>query len=578
MLAFFWLPRAVALAVAFFLSGSAIAQAATALSQNDDDSVLADDINPKPNIVLIVAEDMSPRVGAYGDPVAQTPNIDALATRGVRYQNVFTAAGVCAPSRSALITGVYPISMGTHQMRTSQGVADTAIKSYEAAPPEDVKAFPELLRKAGYATANFAKKDYQFGDPFTIWDSHTGNFMSPVDPAIWRQLPAGKPFFAMINLMATHESRLVSDDAEIAEAWAPMFDKIKQDRADNFAKVTDPADVVVPPIYPDTAVVRRSIAQHYDNIHHMDEQVGEVIAALEEDGLLESTIVVWTTDHGDAFPRAKRSIYDSGLHVPMVVRYPDEHSAGTQNTQLVSFVDLAPTILGWAGAEVPEFIQGSNFEAGVVREYIFAARDRMDATVDRMRAVRDSRYKYVRNLMPELSYFRPLLFRDMFPIMRELWRESESKEMPEVRRYYFDANRPMEELYDLESDPWEINNLAADPTYAAIRKRLSDALEAHIAEVGDMGEIPEYDMVVKMWGGETQPVTAAPVVEFSAVYNDEKQLTVTGAVGASIGYRINDGPWLLYSQPVIVKAGSQVEVKAQRYGFQISEVISLIAP
>ena len=231
--------------------------------------------NP-PNIVLILAEDLSPRVGAFGDTLAKTPNIDALADDGVRFTQVFSASGVCAPNRSALITGVYPQSLGTQHMRTAN-------RDYEAVPPAVVKAFPELLRRAGYATANTAKTDYQFGEPFTIWDVNEGNFALPPDLAVWRKLHAGKPFFAMINLMSTHESRLATLETEGQGTFGSVIKALALVREATVSEVTDPADVSVPDYYPDTPQVRESIAQHYDNIHYMDGQVGEIVANLRAD-------------------------------------------------------------------------------------------------------------------------------------------------------------------------------------------------------------------------------------------------------------------------------------------------------
>ena len=224
---------------------------------------IAPSATAQPNIVLIVAEDLSPRVGAFGDAVAQTPNIDALAEQGVRYTRVFSASGVCAPNRSALITGVYPQTLGTQHMRTVN-------RNYEAVPPANVKAFPELLRQAGYVTGNTAKTDYQFGEPFTVWDINHGNFALPPDLALWRQLPRDKPFFAMINLMSTHESRLATLDTKGQGAFGPVIAGLALARAAMVSEVTDPADVSVPDYYPDVPLVRESIAQHYDNIHYMD--------------------------------------------------------------------------------------------------------------------------------------------------------------------------------------------------------------------------------------------------------------------------------------------------------------------
>ena len=360
----------------------------------------------RPNLLLIVAEDMSSRVGAFGDLVAKTPAIDALAAEGVRFVNAFTASGVCAPSRSALIIGVYPQSMGTHQMRTTN-------LGYLAVPPADVKAFPELLRRVGYATANTVKTDYQFGEPFTVWDANVGDYFSAEDLALWRHLPVDRPWFAMVNLINTHESRLVSANTRGEGQWQGFVEDVRKFRAANILPVTDPADVVVPPYYPDVPAVRASIAQHYDNIHFHGRSG-------RADSWPTSKPTAWPTAllccgpriTEMVFPRAKRSVYDSGLRVPLVVRYPDGRDRGRVDQRMVSFVDLAPTLLHLAGVEAPAFMQGRNFlSAEAPREYVFAARDRMDRVPDRVRAVRDARFKYIRNYMPELAYFRPLTFR-----------------------------------------------------------------------------------------------------------------------------------------------------------------------
>ena len=483
-----------------------------------------------PNIVLIVAEDLSPRVGAFGDAVAQTPNIDALANDGVRFTQVFSASGVCAPNRSALITGVYPQSLGTQHMRTTN-------RDYEAVPPAAVKAFPELLRQAGYATANTAKTDYQFGEPFTIWDVNEGNFALPPDLAVWRQLPAGKPFFAMINLMSTHESRLATLETEGQGTFGSVIKALALAREATVSEVTDPADVSVPAYYPDTPQVRESIAQHYDNIHYMDEQVGEVVANLRADGLLGSTVVIWTTDHGDGLPRAKRAVYDSGLHIPLILRWPDKTGAGQVDRRLVSVIDLAPSILQLAGIEVPAFVQGqAMLNTALTQDYVFAGRDRMDAVPDHVRAVRDQRYKYIRNYQADLPYFRPLAFRDMFPVMQVLWQGNSAGTLSKEQRLYFAAPRPLEELYDTVRDPQEVVNLADEPKHAQTLLRLRDAMDAWIIRVGDKSSEDEGRMIEAMWPGGQQPVTQAPVIDMW-----DKQVLITSATpGASIAYRIED--------------------------------------
>lgn len=539
---------------------------------------LADDqlVTQRPNILLIVAEDMSPRLGSFGDNLAKTPAIDALAREGIRFDHAYTVSGVCAPSRSSLITGVYATSMGTHQMRTSQGVVGSDIESYEAVPPPSVKAFPELLRASGYSTANFAKKDYQFGDPFTIWDLHAGGFFGPIDTALWRKLPDGKPWFVMMNLMSTHESRLVDPQAEYPEQWSGFVRAVAKERAATVAPVTAPEAIRVPAYFPDTKKVRASIAQHYDNIHFMDSQVAAILSALEEDGLADDTIVIWTTDHGDAFPRAKRAVYESGVHVPLVLRYPDGAGAGSVESRLVSFVDIAPSILSMAGVSVPTFIQGRDMFAGEPRDYVFSARDRMDATFDRVRAVRDERYRLVENFAPELAYFRPLVFRDMFPIMQELWRTREAGLLNTAQQYWFSEPRPRYELYDVLSDPDEVVNLAGRAELAEVQSRLIAALNKWRDRVGDLGEMSELDMVKSMWGGDEQPVTATPRVITQPQDSGNIEVVLEGITpGSSLGYRLDEGPWKLYTKPFVVSGDRAVEAKAIRYGYSESPSVTV---
>ena len=542
--------------------------------------VVAVSATAQPNIVLIVAEDMSSRVGAFGDAVAQTPNIDALADQGVRYTQVFSASGVCAPNRSALITGVYPQALGTQHMRTVN-------RDYEAVPPVSVKAFPELLRRAGYVTGNTAKTDYQFGEPFTVWDINHGNFALPPDLALWRQLPRDKPFFAMINLMSTHESRLATLDTKGQGAFGPVIAGLALARAAMVSEVTDPADVSVPDYYPDVPLVRESIAQHYDNIHYMDAQVGEIMANLRADKLLDSTVVIWLTDHGDGLPRAKRSVYDSGLHIPMVIRSQQGKEAGGIDTRLISIVDLAPSILQLAGVPVPDFVQGQSMLDGEkVRDYVFAGRDRMDQVPDRVRAVRDQRYKYLRNYRSELPYFRPLAFRDMFPVMQALWAGNEAGSLSDQQQFYFVSPRPLEELYDTLHDPHELVNLAGRPEHARTLRRMRGAMDDWLARVGDKGAVDESDMIESMWPGGRQPVTAEP-----RIVSENRRLYMTSSTpGASIAYRVRasgaeglfarEGRWQLYTEPVLWQPenpSTQIEAKAIRYGYAESAVISFSA-
>lgn len=396
----------------------------------------------RPNIVLIVVEDLSPRVGAFGDPVAQTPHLDRLAGEGVRFTNVFTSAGVCAPSRAALITGMHQASIGAQHMRTASFVWDASRSGYEAVPPPTVKAFPEYLRASGYFTVNNVRTDYQFGEPFTIWDE-TG------PEATWTHRAADQPFFAMYSQTITHESRLFAPDnvsgAEGISHHPDIWAYVAQRRGEAFVRRTDPAAVSVPPYYPDTPAVRADIARQYDNVQIMDAWVGERMEELRRAGVLDNTIVIWTTDHGDGLPRGKRSLYDSGLRVPMIVRFPDGRGAGTIDERMISFVDLAPTILSLANAPRQPLMQGEDFFSAAFRghAYVFAARDRFDAVYfDKSRAVRSGDFKYIRNYNLDVPFYGDIPYRDNNATMRELRRMHSEGTLNAQQSGYFKTPRP----------------------------------------------------------------------------------------------------------------------------------------
>ncbi len=534
------------------------------------------------NIVLMVVEDLSPRIGAFGDRIARTPNLDRLAAEGVRFTNVFTTAGVCAPSRAALITGMHQSSIGAQNMRTSAFVwPGSDRRGYEATPPPYVKAFPEYMRAAGYFAVNNSKTDYQFGNPFTVWDENGPD-------ADWRDRPEGAPFFAMFSFNLTHESALFQPGATNAagEAVAPNAVLAESQRR-LLNHRTPPRDVEVPPYYPDTQAVREEIARQYDNVQLMDVWVGERMRQLEQAGLLENTIVIWTSDHGDGLPRAKRSLYDSGLKVPMIVRLPDGRGAGSVDGGLISFIDLAPTLLALAGVDVPSHLKGRNILDRRLPDqtYVFAGRDRFDEVyVDHSRAVRSRTFKYIRNDLPDVPFYGDIPFRDNLATMREMRRLLAEGKLSPLQARYFATPRPTEELYDLAEDPHEVNNLAGDPRHADDRLRLRQALERWQADTPDLGAIPERDMVERlMWPGGVQPLTGAPFIR--SVLDPTGKLTVelqslTG--GASLGYRVNAknaaAPWALYVRPFDVRPGDRVEAKAIRYGYRESAISETTVP
>jgi len=531
----------------------------------------------RPNILLLVAEDLGPRIGAFGDPVAVTPRIDQLAREGTRYTRVFTTSGVCAPSRAALLTGVHAITTGSQHMRTSD-------KGYQSVPPPELKAFPELLRAAGYATFTDFKLDYQFSGtrngsgPFTIWDEEGSG-------AHWRELDGERPFFGLINFLETHESGIFPRPALPRSGPHAYMQLIHLWLHWGHEDVVHPEQVSLPPYYPDTALVRSDMARHYNNVHRMDERVGEILDQLEADGLLDSTVVIWTSDHGDGLPRAKRELFDSGIHVPLIIRWPPtlrppELEPGGEDERLLSFVDLAPTILALAGVPRPGWIDGSVFagpQSAAQRRYVFASKDRIDEMPDRQRAVRDGRYKYIRTYHPGTPGAAHTPWRDVQDTMRELWAYHNRGELEGAAALWFEP-RPKESLYDTWSDPHEVRDLARNPEARPTLERLRAALDAWLAQRVDWGDVSEDEMVAVMWPGGAQPITGDPRIELLGS-EPPRQVRISATTpGSSLGYRLGDDDWRLYTRPFAAPPGVRIEAKAVRYGWAESGTVWAAAP
>ena len=441
----------------------------------------------RPNIVWLVLDDASLELGSYGDPQARTPHMDRLAREGMRFTNAFTHAPVCAPSRSGLITGMYPTTTGAHHMR-----------SQLINPPE---TFTALLRRAGYYVDWPGKTDFNFapirasaeGGARPVDQVPEGAFDSRQD---WTRKDAPlprAPFFAYFNIGVTHESQIRAEPEKFAQLTARLK---PEDRH-------DPAKVPVPPYYPDAPEVRQDIAHYYDLMTAADYIVGDILQRLEEQKVADHTIVILFSDHGRGMPRAKRWLYDSGIHVPLIIRWPGKLKPGSINTDLVSFVDFAPTMLKLAGGAIPARMQGQFFldpmsATGVAtnkRHYVYAARDRMDEAVDRIRAVRDQRFKYIRNFYPEIPYAQPIAYNEENPTMKAWRRLNAEGKLTGAAQLFFAPTKPKEELYDTEADPFEVNNLAADQKYQEVLGRMRKALEDWIVATKDMGAMPEEEMI-----------------------------------------------------------------------------------
>ena len=495
----------------------------------------------RPNILWISCEDISPSLGCYGDKYSTSPNIDGLAAQGVVFRRCFSHAGVCAVARSGLITGVYPVSIGSQHMRS------------RIVPPPNVRCFTEYLRAAGYYCTNRSKTDYNFEPPLTAWDE------SGRKSTDWSGRAKGQPFFSVINLTVSHESKIRA-----------KFDKL----------IHDPDGVSLPPYIPDTPAARRDRARYYDIITLMDTQVGRILARLKADGLDKNTIVMFWGDHGEGLPRGKRWIYDSGIHVPLVVRWPGQIQPGTTRDDLVCFLDFPATALSLAGVTPPGHMHGQVIlgqHTAEPRRYLFAHRDRMDEAYDLIRAVRDQRYKYIRNLMPGRTRAQNIDYMNKMPTMIDMRRLNAAGKLGTVAlRQYFEPTKPDEELYDLDSDPFEVKNLASDPAHAAALKRLRGELENWQDKIGDQGLVPEALLVEAMRPGNRYESTADPVISIGKPTGDAGVRVTIGSEtpGASIAYAIGGGnrpKWQLYSRPLSVPKGTQLRAVACRIGYRNSQ-------
>ncbi len=536
----------------------------------------------KPNILWLVTEDMGHYIPPFGDSTIVTPNLNRLAAEGIRYPNFFSPSGVCAPSRAAITTGMYPSGIGANHMRTNQFMRITGLPAYEAVPPPETKMVSELLREQGYYCTNNVKGDYQFNAPVTAWDDYSWY-------GHWRNRAEGQPFFSIMNFTQTHESCLFEPYAFRKEeqrhyASGDTTYIVSRERSETDVKIHVPKDMdfKIPPYLPDTDIVQRDMWKLYNNIIEMDRQVGAVLKQLEEDGLLENTIIFFYGDHGGPLPRQKRLIYDSGLRTPLMVRFPNKQKAGTQDDQLLSFVDLAPTLLSLTGQEPKDYMDGRAFLGAFAneeeRKYIHAAADRFDEVTDAIRAVRDERFKYIRNYRPEQPYYLPLGYRERIPTMQELLRLNDKGELNEAQALWFRKTKDKEELYDCLNDPHELHNLADDPKYKGKLDELRSEMDRWLTEIGDTPNLPERELITALWDGKEQkPMTQNPTVRQTA----DSLFVDCGTKGASIGYKLikkghaTPKSWSVYNEPLPVTKSDSIVVQAHRIGYEPSETLTL---
>ncbi len=529
-----------------------------------------DKVETRYNFLFITNEDISPYLSFYGDSTAHTPNLDKLAKSSLIFDNAFTPVGVCAPSRSCIATGMYPISIGTHNMRTGQdytgwgnriyndiGLKDPAgnkVIQYAVVVPPEVKVFTKFLREAGYYCTNRFKTDMQFATPMSAFDENS-------QKAHYKHRKPDQPFFSIFNSLTTHESKI----------WVYAKDSLR----------IDPEKVKLPSYFPDNPIVRTDVARNYSNIELFDKEVGNLLDELKKEGLLDKTIIFYFSDHGGPLPRGKRAIYDSGLRSPFMIRFPKGLHKG-RTDRLISFADIAPTVLSLAGIKPPDYIQGRAFLGKYEekeRNYVYGSRDRFDEIYDRVRSIRNKKYLLIRNYYTEIPRYHDIAYRKKIPMMRELLKLRDEKKLNKEQMLWFESPIPEYELYDVINDPEQVHNLSGKEEYQNIIKEMAVKLDSFLKAVDDKGKIPEGELLKKMWPGLKQPLTLEPEIDLRS----GKYFLTGNTPGSDIVFRIDSvgtmiderDHWNIYTHPIPVQRGKYLHIRSVRIGYADSKEIIL---
>lgn len=437
-------------------------------------STAAQNTSDLPNILWITCEDISANLGCYGDSYARTPNLDKLASEGTLYTNAYATAPVCSPARSCIITGVHACSLGTQHLRST------------TRKPDAIRCFTELLREAGYYCTNNSKQDYQFRTPKNAWDESSRT-------AHWRKRPPNRPFFSVFNLALTHQSKTRYPAEQLRKVNDSLPSELRH----------DPTDAPLPPYYADTQLIRENVAAYHTQITLMDREVGKLLKELDTEGLSDKTIVFFYSDHGAGIPRAKRWLHHNGIRVPFMIRCPEKYrhlvpgKSGAKSNRLVSFVDLAPTMLSLTGIPLPGHLQGKAFlgkTTGKPRDLVFASRDRVDEVILCSRTVIDGKYQYIRNFLPHRPRMPLSWYSEKTPIRAELRRLNSEGKLKGPEAWLLARTTPAEELYDLSADTHQMNNLAESETHADALNQMREILYTRMQEIRDTGLLPESEM------------------------------------------------------------------------------------
>ena len=474
---------------------AAVAVAGGAVSSAEDTA--------RPNVLWFVVDDMSANFSCYGEKLIETPHVDRMAREGTKFTHAYVTAPVCSPCRSALITGMYQTTIGSHHHRSGRGVEKIHL-------PDGVTPVPVLFQHAGYytcigsglkdadragkkvkAAGGLGKTDYNFEWPASMYNG-----------ADWAGRKAGQPFFMQVQLAG----------GKLRGGTTASARKLSERAREEFGKAVQPEDVVLPPYYPRDPVLLEDWAAYLDSVRFTDQHVGKVLARLEQEGVLDQTFVIFMTDHGISHARGKQFLYDEGTHVPFVVRGPGVAKGEVRN-DLIEHIDMAATSLAAAGIAIPATMQARNVLAKDYqpRDAVFAARDRCDETVERLRSVRTDRWLYIRNGYPARPHLQPNAYKDgksIVQTLRQLHAEGKLDALQE--QLLFASTRPREELYEWTEDRFQVHNLAGDPAHDKTLIEMRRRLDRWIRETGDLGQQPEtesrYDSDMAMYLGRGNPV------------------------------------------------------------------------
>ncbi len=495
----------------------------------------------QPNIIWLVCEDQSLFFSPYGDKTAITPNINNLAKDGVVYDNCFTPSPVCAPSRSSIITGMYPTTLGTNNMRAFKKNSNKIINKhnqlpfYSPRPKNKCQFFTEILRANGYYCSNNSKEDYNMLMSPLAWDESNKT-------AHWRNKSKNQPFFAVFNFNITHESKL----------WI---------NKENYNK-DDINRVQLPPIYPDIKNIKKDFLTNYNNIELLDYKIGEIVNQLKEDGLYENTIIFFFSDHGGPFPRYKRSIYDTGIKCPLIIKWIDKNEI-KRNNQMISFIDFAPTILDIVGLKANNLMEGVSFYNKEERQNIFAATDRFDEAITKRRCIRNKNFKLIINYDTTHPTYKPIKYRSQMGTMKILDSLNRTNSNNTFFKTWYKPPKSKYELYNVTDDPYEQKNIYLDSNYKLTFELLKNKLIEWINS-SDYGNLSEKDMLSKMWPNGIPPTLNQPEIKNIKDGN----IIVSNNKGASVGWKNqNERTWKIYKNEVIYP-NDKFEIIIYKMGFE----------